>query len=87
MARDCGVSSDGIGFEEHAVADIDHEVLLAAGRRHAGRIGLRVVAGLLAQAEIASAATRTAASRAARKMCMTLVIPVPPFSRTQLTGR
>jgi hypothetical protein len=37
----------GIGFEEHAVADIDHEVLLAAGRRHAGRIGLRVVAGLV----------------------------------------
>src|SRR5262249_11344952 len=29
-----------VGFEEHAVADIDHEVLLAAGRRAAGAGGL-----------------------------------------------
>ena len=36
-----------VGLEEHAVADIDHEVLLAAGRRRAGRIGLRVVGVLV----------------------------------------
>ncbi len=37
-----------IGLEEHAVADIDHEILLAAGRRAAR--GKRPVVGLIARA-------------------------------------
>jgi len=36
-----------VGFEEYAVADIDHEVLLAARRRHAGGVRLGVVARLI----------------------------------------
>ena len=35
----------------------------------------------LAQAEIASAAPRTATIRAARRICLIWVIPVPPFTR------
>ena len=37
VAIDCGVSSEESDLEEHAVADIDHEVLRAAGRRIAGK--------------------------------------------------
>jgi hypothetical protein len=46
VAIDCGVSSE-IGFEEHAVADIDHEILLAAGRRTADSRGLARIVGLV----------------------------------------
>src|SRR5665213_381849 len=36
-----------IGFEKHAVADIDHEVLLAARRRQAGGVCLRIIIRLV----------------------------------------
>ena len=72
-----------IGLEEHAVADIDDEILLAAGRGGAGH-GRGLIGCCLAQPAIASAPRMKAANLAPRMM-LTTFIPVPPLFRRRRT--
>src|SRR5476651_2673760 len=81
VARDCGVSSDESVSKNTRSPTLTTKSCWLPGVAWPAALAC-ASSPLLAQAEIASAAARTATSRAARKICFTLVIPVPPFSLT-----